>query len=92
MATQLLFCWAVPPGFVQYSLPLLLCNCRQAFVSVYVVHPYSNTDTTAAWKKLRFILSVRPNFHMTNNLKIAVNAFASRVLMPFSSDETLFQW
>ena len=29
------------------------------FVSVQVVHPYSSIDTTAAWKKLRFILSVR---------------------------------
>ena len=28
-------------------------------VSVQVVHPYSSIDTTAAWKKLRFILSVR---------------------------------
>ena len=27
-------------------------------VSVQVVHPYSSIDTTAAWKKLRFILSV----------------------------------
>ena len=24
-----------------------------------MVHPYSSIDTTAAWKKLRFILSVR---------------------------------
>ena len=35
------------------------------FVSVQVVHPYSSIDTTAAWKKLRFILSVRSDFHMT---------------------------
>ena len=34
------------------------------FVSVQVVHPYSSTDTTAAWKKLSLILSVRSDFHM----------------------------
>ena len=28
-------------------------------VSVQVVHPYSSINTTVAWKKLRFILSVR---------------------------------
>ena len=29
-------------------------------VSVQVVHPYSNIDTTAVWKKLRFILFIFP--------------------------------
>ena len=32
------------------------------FVSIQVVHPYSSIDTTAAWKKLCFILSVRSDF------------------------------
>ncbi len=32
-------------------------------VSVQVVHPYSSIDTTTAWKKQRFILSVRSDFH-----------------------------
>ena len=32
------------------------------FVNVYVVHPYSSKNTTAAWKKLRFILSDDLNF------------------------------
>ncbi len=44
----------------------------------------------AAWKKLCFILSVRSDFHMTDSLLIAVHAFASRVLMSVSVDETLF--
>ena len=44
---------------------------------------------TAAWKKLRFILSVRSDFHMTNSLSIAVHAFTCRVLMSVSVDETL---
>ena len=58
-------------------------------VSVHVVHPYSSIDTTAARKKLRFILSVRSDFHMTDSLLIAVHAFVSRVSMSFSVDETL---
>ena len=49
-------------------------------VSAHVVNPYSSIDTAAAWKKLRIILSVRSNFHMTDSLWIAVYAFASRCL------------
>ena len=49
------------------------------FFSVHVVHPYSSIDTIAAWKKLRFILSVRSDFHMIDSLLIAVHAFVSRV-------------
>ena len=58
-------------------------------VSAHVVHPYSSIDTTAAWKKLRFILSVRSDFHMTDSLSIAIDAFVSRVSMSFSVDGTL---
>ena len=47
-------------------------------VSVQIVHPYSSIDTTAAWKKLRFILSMRSDFHMIDSLSIAVHAFVSR--------------
>ena len=57
-------------------------------IGVHIVHPYSNIDTTAAWKKSRLILSVRSVFHKTVSLSIAVQAFASHVLM--SVDETLF--
>ena len=67
-----------------------MCCYRQAFSSyAHVVHPYSSIDTTAAWKKLRFILSVRSDFHMTDSLSIAVHAFVSRVPMSFSVDVTL---
>ena len=61
-------------------------NC---LVSVQVVHPQSSIDTIAAWKKLRFILSVRSDFYMIDSLSIAVHAFVSRVSMSFSVDETL---
>ena len=75
-------------------LAAFLCNCRLAFfssrlVNVQVVHPYSCIDTTAAWKKLRFILSVRSDFYMIDSLSITVHAFVSRVSMSFSVDETL---
>ena len=54
-----------------------------------MVHPYSRIDTTAAWEKLRFILLDKSDFHMIDNLPIAVHTFASRMLMSFSVDETL---
>ena len=59
------------------------------FVRVHVVHPYSSIDVTAAWKKLRFILSVRSNFHIIDSLLIAVHAFVNLVSMSFSVDSTL---
>ena len=59
------------------------------FVSVHVVHLYSSIDAISAWKKLRFILSVRSDFHMIDSLLLVVHAFASRVLMSVSVDETL---
>ena len=59
------------------------------FVSVDMVHPYSSMDTTAAWKKLCFILSEWFDFHMTNSIYIAEHAFASNELMSFLVDETL---
>ena len=71
-----------------------LCCCHHAFFSirlfsVHVVHLYSSIDTTAAWKKLRFILLIKSDFHMTNRLSIAIYAFASRVFMSVLVDETL---
>ena len=69
------------------SLPSSFFSSR--LVSVHVVHPYSSIGTTAAWKKLRFILSVRFDFHMIGCLPIAVHDFVSRVSMSFSVDETL---
>ena len=93
VAVPLLFWGVLPPGIVQYSWQH---SCVFAvnffpirFVSVHVVHPYSSIDTTAAWKKLRFILSVRSDFHTTESQSIAFHAFASRVLMPFLVNETL---
>ena len=58
-------------------------------VSVHVVHPYSSIETTTAWKKLRFILSIKSDFQMTESLSIALHTFVSHVSMSFSVDETL---
>ena len=58
-------------------------------VSFHMVHPFNSIDTTAAWKKLRFIYSVRFDFHMTDSQSMALHAFASCVLISFSVDETL---
>ena len=69
------------------QLPSSLFSIR--FVNVYVVHAYSSMNTTAAWKKLRFMLLDGSDFHMTDNQSIAYLAFASRVLMSFSINETL---
>ena len=59
------------------------------FVSVHVVHLYSSIDTVTAWKKSRFILSDRSDFHIIDNLSITVYAFMRRVLTSLSVDETL---
>ena len=53
------------------------------------MHPYSSIDVTAAWKKLRFILSVRSDFNIVDSLLIAVHAFVNLVSMSFSADSTL---
>ena len=57
-------------------LPLSFFSIR--LLSVYVVHPYRSIDTTAAWKKLRFISSVWSDFHMTDSQSRGVYAFLVR--------------
>ena len=74
-------------GSILVLLPSSFFSSR--FVSVQVVHPYSSIDTTVAWKRQRFSLSVRSDFHMTDSLLITFLAFVSRVSMSFSVDETL---
>ena len=59
------------------------------FASVNVVHPYSSMDTATTWKKSRFILSMRSDFHMIDNLSIAVLTFARCMLTSLSLDEIL---
>ena len=85
--------WYVVAKTRSILLSTFLCSFRLVsspshLVSVHVVHPYC-IDTTTAWKKLRFILSLRSDFHMIESLLIAVHAFISHVLMSFSVDEML---
>ena len=69
MAVQLLFCGVLSPGLAQYCLQH---SCVIAvrfffsirFVSVYVVHPYSSIDTSAAWKKLHFIMLIHDSLQI----------------------------
>ena len=74
--------WGTASRTSSVLLAAFVCSCRQVFfsirlVSVHEVHPYSSIDTAAGWKKLRFILSVRSDFHMTDSLSVAVHPFAS---------------
>ena len=46
----------------------------EPLVTVHV-HPYNKIDKTPAWKKLSFILSDRSDFHVIDNLSIAVSDF-----------------
>ena len=52
------------------------------FVSIYMVHPYTTTDTTTA-----FILSNRSDFHMVDSHSIAVHTFTRCILTSLSVDE-----
>ena len=85
----------LPPGLYPFNIARsILVYLPSSFfsirlVSVHVVHPYSSIDTTAAWKKLHFILSVRSDIHMTDSLLKAVHAFASHLSMSVSVDDTL---
>ena len=90
---QLLLWVVLSPGIVQYCsqhscvVGVKLFSIR--LVSIHVVHPYSSIDTTATWKKMRFILSVKSDFYITHRLPIAVHAFACYVSMSVWVDDTL---
>ena len=91
MALQLLFYRMLLLVFIQYS-PQYSCTIAvKPFLHALSQCPCgaSCMGTTAAWKKLCFILTERSDFHMTDNQSIAVHVFASRILTSFSIDEML---
>ena len=87
--------WDIAPRTCSVQLVVVLCNCRQAFSPhvllgfVWSIHIAVLIRLLLGGKKQRFILSDRSNFHMIDSLSIAVYAFASRVWMSFSVDDTL---
>ena len=52
-----------------------------------MVQPNNSTDTATAEKISRFISSGRLDFHIVDNLSIAVHAFPMRMLTSLSVDE-----
>ena len=72
-------CWLQDLLNIAHSILVLLLSSFFSIhlVSVHVVHPYSSINTNSAWKKLHFILSVRSDFYIADNLLIAVHTFAS---------------
>ena len=72
VAVQLLFSGVLPIGLdtarsILVELPSNFFSIR--LISLNIVHPYSSIDTTVALKELRFITSVRFDFHMTDNYR-----------------------
>ena len=61
------------------------------FVRVHGVQSYSNTYMATAWKKSRFIWSERSDFHIVDNLSMAVHALLILMLTFLSVDEILLQ-
>ena len=59
------------------------------FLKVQVVLPYNITDTATAWKNFCFILSVRSDFLIVDNLSIAFSAYPMHILISLSVDEIL---
>ena len=59
------------------------------FIKVQVVQPYNSTDTAIAWKNSRFISSDWSDFHMVDNLSMAVHAFPKLMLTLLLVDKIL---
>ena len=74
------------------SILLLNYTCSffsRHFVRVRVVQRYRSTDMSVAWKNLRFILSDISNFHIVDNVSIAVHGLPMFMSTSISVDEIL---
>ena len=66
-----------------------LYNSHQAFLNAQIMHPFSNTDTAILMNKSSLILSGRSDFHMIDNLPIAIHHIVMRMFTSLSVDEIL---
>ena len=53
------------------------------------MQPYNSTDASTAWINSLFVLSEKSDFHMVDNLLIAVHASPMRMLISLSVDKLL---
>ena len=58
-------------------------------VIVEELHSYKCTDTATAWKKFRFTLSVKSDFHKIDTLSIVFHALTRRTMTSLSVDRIL---
>ena len=89
VVVQLLFYEVLLLEFVQNSTQFPCRFVLKRFIKVLMVQPCNSTVTARAWKNSRFISSERLDFHMVDNLSIAVHAFPMRMLTSLSVDEIL---
>ena len=93
VSIQRVLCRMLPLGLVRY---ISHHSCAIAVkLSLYTLSQLSCGESIQQYwhdrclEKLRFILFDRSDFHKTNSLSIAVQAFTSFVLISFSVDEML---
>ena len=66
---------------------MLLMSLSLLFLKLF--QPYSSNDKATAWKNACFILRERSDFHLVNNLFIAVHFFPMHMLTSLFVDEIL---
>ena len=57
-----------------------------------VVQLYGSTDTATSWKNSHFILTDRWDFHIVDNLSVAIHVLPMRIMISLSINEILLPW
>ena len=81
--------WDVTSWICSIFVQFLSSFFSICLVIIRVVNLCHKIDMITAWKKLHFILSDKSDFHMIDNLSIAVLAFTRHILTSNSVDEML---